>query len=36
MQIKTIYVDESDFGSADLKSRQIKMIYIFTLRISEH
>ena len=36
MQVKTIYVNESGLDSAGLESRQIKMIYIFALRISEH
>ena len=39
MQIKTIYVNESDFGSANhdsIESRQIKMIDISALRIFEH
>ena len=36
MQIKTIYVNESNFGSANLEPRQVKMIYIFVLRIFEH
>ena len=39
MQIKIIYVNESnlDFANHNLiKLRQIKMIYIFVLRIFEH
>ena len=39
MQIKTIYVNESDFGFAgfdSVESRQIMMIYISVLRIFEH
>ena len=39
MQIKTIYINESNFDSANfdlVESRQIMMIYIFALRIFEH
>ena len=36
MQIKTIYINESNFDSASFELRQIKMIYIFVLRIFEH
>ena len=36
MQVKTIYVNESNFDSADLEPRQIKIICISVLRIFEH
>ena len=39
MQIKTIYINESDFDSANFdsaESRQIIMICTFVLRIFEH
>ena len=39
MQIKTIYINKSNFDFANLdsfESRQIMIIYIFTLCIFEH
>ena len=36
MQVKTIYVNKSSLGFAGLRPRQVKMIYISALRISEH